>query len=97
MIEYCINSVIFLWFGRYLEDLSQRYRRQMEEMYRSLNKTIGKLTNTSRAAAERVKINAANDIDGLVPDCGIFSALVVKIPQSCIKPSIYIFYFLGII
>ncbi|CAB1317268.1 unnamed protein product, partial [Coregonus sp. 'balchen'] len=39
--------------GRYLEQLSQRYRRQMEEMQRAFNKTIIKLQNTSRVAEEQ--------------------------------------------
>uniref|UniRef100_UPI0037E70BF1 SUN domain-containing ossification factor-like isoform X2 n=1 Tax=Semicossyphus pulcher TaxID=241346 RepID=UPI0037E70BF1 len=36
--------------GRYLEQLSQRYRKQMEEMQKAFNKTIIKLQNTSRIA-----------------------------------------------
>ncbi|KAM5147913.1 SUN domain-containing ossification factor isoform 2-T2 [Mantella aurantiaca] len=39
--------------GRYLEELSQRYRKQMEEMQRAFNKTILKLQNTSRLAEEQ--------------------------------------------
>ncbi|XP_035375643.1 SUN domain-containing ossification factor isoform X2 [Electrophorus electricus] len=39
--------------GRYLEQLSQRYRRQMEEMQKAFNKTIIKLQNTSRMAEEQ--------------------------------------------
>ncbi|KAM4860945.1 SUN domain-containing ossification factor isoform 3-T6 [Thomomys bottae] len=39
--------------GRYLEELSQRYRKQMEEMQKAFNKTIVKLQNTSRLAAEQ--------------------------------------------
>ncbi|RVE73955.1 hypothetical protein OJAV_G00036160 [Oryzias javanicus] len=39
--------------SRYLEELSQRYRKQMEEMQRAFNKTITKLQNTSRIAAEQ--------------------------------------------
>ncbi|KAM4722887.1 SUN domain-containing ossification factor [Rhinophrynus dorsalis] len=39
--------------GRYLEELSQRYRKQMEEMQRAFNKTILKLQNTSRVAEEQ--------------------------------------------
>uniref|UniRef100_A0A674AWT2 SUN domain-containing ossification factor-like n=1 Tax=Salmo trutta TaxID=8032 RepID=A0A674AWT2_SALTR len=39
--------------GRYLEQLSQRYRRQMEEMQRAFNQTIIKLQNTSRMAEEQ--------------------------------------------
>ncbi|KAJ8012259.1 hypothetical protein DPEC_G00066820 [Dallia pectoralis] len=39
--------------GRYLEQLSQRYRRQMEEMQRAFNKTIIKLQHTSRMAEEQ--------------------------------------------
>ncbi|XP_054889103.1 SUN domain-containing ossification factor-like isoform X2 [Poeciliopsis prolifica] len=39
--------------GRYLEQLSQRYRKQMEEMQRAFNKTIVKLQNTSRIAEEQ--------------------------------------------
>ncbi|CAN9503093.1 unnamed protein product [Ophioblennius macclurei] len=39
--------------GRYLEQLSQRYRKQMEEMQKAFNKTIIKLQNTSRLAEEQ--------------------------------------------
>ncbi|XP_046707802.1 SUN domain-containing ossification factor-like isoform X1 [Silurus meridionalis] len=39
--------------GRYLEQLSQRYRKQMEEMQRAFNKTIIKLQNTSQMAEEQ--------------------------------------------
>ncbi|XP_035810360.2 SUN domain-containing ossification factor isoform X3 [Amphiprion ocellaris] len=39
--------------SRYLEELSQRYRRQMEEMQKAFNKTIIKLQNTSRMAEEQ--------------------------------------------
>ncbi|XP_061681533.1 SUN domain-containing ossification factor isoform X2 [Syngnathoides biaculeatus] len=39
--------------GRYLEELSQRYRKQMEEMQRAFNKTVIKLQNTSRIAEEQ--------------------------------------------
>ncbi|KAF4117020.1 SUN domain-containing ossification factor-like isoform X2 [Onychostoma macrolepis] len=39
--------------GRYLEQLSQRYRKQVEEMQRAFNKTIIKLQNTSRMAEEQ--------------------------------------------
>ncbi|XP_068095985.1 SUN domain-containing ossification factor isoform X2 [Hyperolius riggenbachi] len=39
--------------SRYLEELSQRYRKQMEEMQRAFNKTILKLQNTSRIAEEQ--------------------------------------------
>ena len=39
---------------RYLEELSKNYKRQMEDMYTSLNKTITKLTNTSKSAEARV-------------------------------------------
>ncbi|XP_077463324.1 SUN domain-containing ossification factor isoform X2 [Stigmatopora argus] len=39
--------------GRYLEELSQRYRKQMEEMQRAFNKTIIKLQNTSRIAEKQ--------------------------------------------
>ncbi|KAM9325620.1 SUN domain-containing ossification factor [Gastrophryne carolinensis] len=39
--------------GRYLEELSQRYRKQMEEMQKAFNKTILKLQNTSRIAEEQ--------------------------------------------
>nr|XP_029488756.1 SUN domain-containing ossification factor [Oncorhynchus nerka] len=39
--------------SRYLEELSQRYRKQMEEMQRAFNKTIVKLENTSRIAEEQ--------------------------------------------
>uniref|UniRef100_W5MWT4 SUN domain containing ossification factor n=2 Tax=Lepisosteus oculatus TaxID=7918 RepID=W5MWT4_LEPOC len=39
--------------SRYLEELSQRYRKQMEEMQRAFNKTIIQLQNTSRIAEEQ--------------------------------------------
>nr|XP_020506741.1 SUN domain-containing ossification factor-like isoform X1 [Labrus bergylta] len=39
--------------GRYLEQLSQRYRKQMEEMQKAFNKTIIKLQNTSKIAEEQ--------------------------------------------
>jgi len=39
---------------RYLEELSQRYKRQMDDMYSSLNKTIAKLSNTAKSAEDRV-------------------------------------------
>lgn len=39
--------------SRYLEELSQRYRKQMEEMQRAFNKTILKLQNTSQIAEEQ--------------------------------------------
>uniref|UniRef100_H2SYM5 SUN domain-containing ossification factor-like n=1 Tax=Takifugu rubripes TaxID=31033 RepID=H2SYM5_TAKRU len=39
--------------GRYLEQLSQRYRKQMEEMQKAFNKTVIKLQNTSRIAEEQ--------------------------------------------
>ncbi|CAJ1071716.1 SUN domain-containing ossification factor-like isoform X1 [Xyrichtys novacula] len=39
--------------GRYLEQLSQRYRKQMEEMQKAFNITIIKLQNTSRIAEEQ--------------------------------------------
>ena len=41
--------------SRYLEELSQRYKRQMEEMYTSLNHTIEKLSDTSKSAEDRDK------------------------------------------
>ncbi|XP_053101732.1 SUN domain-containing ossification factor isoform X2 [Hemicordylus capensis] len=39
--------------SRYLEELSQRYRKQMEEMQKAFNKTIMKLQNTSRLAEQQ--------------------------------------------
>lgn len=39
--------------SQYLQELSQRYRRQMEEMQRAFNRTIGTLNDTARKAAER--------------------------------------------
>lgn len=39
--------------SRYLEELSQRYRKQMEEMQKAFNKTVIKLQNTSRIAQEQ--------------------------------------------
>ncbi|XP_062989276.1 SUN domain-containing ossification factor isoform X2 [Elgaria multicarinata webbii] len=39
--------------SRYLEELSQRYRKQMEEMQKAFNTTIIKLQNTSRIAEQQ--------------------------------------------
>ncbi|XP_035218078.1 SUN domain-containing ossification factor-like [Stegodyphus dumicola] len=39
--------------SQYLQELSQRYRRQMEEMQRAFNRTIGTLNDTARKAAEK--------------------------------------------
>ncbi|CAL1266554.1 unnamed protein product [Larinioides sclopetarius] len=39
--------------SQYLQELSQRYRRQMEDMQRAFNRTIGTLNDTARKAAER--------------------------------------------
>ncbi|XP_069497297.1 SUN domain-containing ossification factor isoform X2 [Ambystoma mexicanum] len=39
--------------SRYLEELSQRYRKQMDEMQKAFNKTIIKLQNTARIAEEQ--------------------------------------------
>lgn len=38
----------------YLQELSQRYRRQMDDMQRAFNRTIGTLNDTARKAAEKV-------------------------------------------
>ncbi|XP_032828937.2 uncharacterized protein LOC116953147 isoform X1 [Petromyzon marinus] len=40
--------------SRYLEEVSLRYRRQMEEMQKTFDKTIVKLLNSSRMAQEQV-------------------------------------------
>ncbi|XP_061427720.1 LOW QUALITY PROTEIN: SUN domain-containing ossification factor-like [Lethenteron reissneri] len=40
--------------SRYLEEVSLRYRRQMEEMQKTFDKTIAKLLNSSRMAQEQV-------------------------------------------
>lgn len=40
--------------SQYLQELSQRYRRQMDEMQRAFNRTIGTLNDTARKAAEKV-------------------------------------------
>ncbi|KAG8183665.1 hypothetical protein JTE90_010139 [Oedothorax gibbosus] len=39
--------------SQYLQELSQRYRRQMEDMQRAFNRTIGTLNDTAKKAAER--------------------------------------------
>ncbi|GIY08691.1 SUN domain-containing ossification factor [Caerostris extrusa] len=39
--------------SQYLQELSQRYRRQMEEMQQAFNRTIGTLNDTAKKAAER--------------------------------------------
>lgn len=39
--------------SRYLEELSKKYKQRMEDMYVSLNRTIQKLTNTSKTAEIR--------------------------------------------
>lgn len=40
--------------SQYLQELSQRYRRQMDDMQRAFNRTIGTLNDTARKAAEKV-------------------------------------------
>jgi uncharacterized coiled-coil protein SlyX len=42
--------------SQYLEELSLRYRKQMEEMQRAFNITISKLNDTASRAAERVTL-----------------------------------------
>ncbi|XP_078604100.1 SUN domain-containing ossification factor-like isoform X2 [Branchiostoma floridae x Branchiostoma japonicum] len=60
--------------SRYLEELSQRYRKQMDEMQKAFNKTISKLTNNSRKAEERdirqqeIIANLAASITNLTAD-----------------------------
>lgn len=44
----------------YLQELSQRYRRQMDEMQRAFNRTIGTLNDTARKAAEKVVASYSN-------------------------------------
>lgn len=39
--------------GQYLEELSRRYRRQMDDMQRAFNRTIGALNETAYKAAEQ--------------------------------------------
>uniref|UniRef100_A0A4D5RNX8 Putative conserved secreted mucin n=1 Tax=Ixodes scapularis TaxID=6945 RepID=A0A4D5RNX8_IXOSC len=39
--------------GQYLEELSRRYRRQMDDMQRAFNRTVGALNETAHAAAQR--------------------------------------------
>lgn len=39
--------------SQYLQELSQRYRRQMEEMQRAFNRTIQTLNDTARKAADK--------------------------------------------
>nr|XP_023674621.1 SUN domain-containing ossification factor-like isoform X3 [Paramormyrops kingsleyae] len=39
--------------GRYLEELSQRYKKQMDDMQKAFNTTIIKLQNTSKMAEEQ--------------------------------------------
>lgn len=39
--------------SQYLEELSQRYRRQMDEMQKNFNQTVFKLNETSKNAAEK--------------------------------------------
>lgn len=39
--------------SQYLQELSQRYRRQMEDMQKAFNRTIGTLNDTARKAAVR--------------------------------------------
>jgi len=42
--------------SQYLEELSLRYRKQMEEMQRAFNITINKLNDTASRAAEKVRL-----------------------------------------
>ncbi|XP_006817357.2 SUN domain-containing ossification factor-like, partial [Saccoglossus kowalevskii] len=38
---------------QYLQELSQRYRKQMDEMQKNFNKTVGRLTDSSQIADEK--------------------------------------------
>ncbi|KAK8788702.1 hypothetical protein V5799_021522 [Amblyomma americanum] len=40
--------------GQYLEELSRRYRHQMDEMQRAFNRTVNALNKTAQKAAEKV-------------------------------------------
>ena len=51
-------SWLELFSSRYLEELSQRYRKRMEDMYETLDTTINRLTVTSKNA--EVQVNASH-------------------------------------
>nr|XP_054493890.1 SUN domain-containing ossification factor isoform X5 [Agelaius phoeniceus] len=70
--------------SRYLEELSQRYRKQMEEMQKAFNKTIIKLQNTSRIAEEQVSDRQTYLVISLVL-CLILG--LVLFVQRCRSPS----------
>ncbi|XP_057697111.1 SUN domain-containing ossification factor isoform X2 [Corythoichthys intestinalis] len=67
--------------GRYLEELSQRYRKQMEEMQRAFNKTIIKLQNTSRIA-EKQDQKQQDSIQALQTQLGNLTKLMLNLTDT---------------
>uniref|UniRef100_S4R5K5 SUN domain-containing protein n=1 Tax=Petromyzon marinus TaxID=7757 RepID=S4R5K5_PETMA len=67
--------------SRYLEELSQRYRKQMEEMQKAFNKTIIKLQNTSRLAEEQDK-RQSETINQMQAQLGNLSDLINNLSQA---------------
>uniref|UniRef100_A0A671NKV1 SUN domain-containing ossification factor-like n=1 Tax=Sinocyclocheilus anshuiensis TaxID=1608454 RepID=A0A671NKV1_9TELE len=67
--------------GRYLEQLSQRYRKQVEEMQKAFNKTIIKLQNTSRMAEEQDQ-RQTDSIQALQAQLENMTQLVLRLSVS---------------
>ncbi|XP_043942681.1 SUN domain-containing ossification factor [Protopterus annectens] len=70
--------------SRYLEELSQRYRKQMEEMQKAFNKTIIKLQNTSRIAEEQDQ-RQTEAIQLLQEQLANMSELVTSLSATVVK------------
>ena len=71
LLTFCLNLKLYLpcsCFLRYLEELSQRYRKRMEDMYKSLNRTIQKLQNMSASAEvqDRKQQERIRTLEGVV-------------------------------
>lgn len=67
--------------SQYLEELSRRYKRQMEEMQRQFNLTIAALNATSRQAFERDQ-HHQRDIEALEQQLASVSDLLGKLVEE---------------
>lgn len=67
--------------SQYLEELSRRYKRQMEEMQKQFNLTIAALNATSRQAYERDQEHQ-RDIKSLEEQLGNVSNILEKLVEE---------------
>lgn len=67
--------------SQYLEELSRRYKRQMEEMQRQFNLTIAVLNDTSRQAYDRDQ-DHQKDIEALEQQLANVSSLLQKLVEE---------------